>query len=157
MPRPRRPRAHRRQRGFTLIEIMAVVLIMGLLAGIVGYNIIGSMDRGRVTSTRVQISALEQALQQYYADNGRFPTTEQGLDALVQAPSIAPEPRHYQAGGYLGRKVVPVDSWGNAFQYEAPGQMNPEAFDVWSLGADGEPGGDGTNGDLGNWVETQQG
>lgn len=147
----------RRQGAFTLIEIMAVVVIMGLLVGIVGYNIIGSLDRGRTTSARVQISGFEQALQQYYADNGRFPTTEQGLDALVLEPTTAPQPRYYQRGGYLGKRELPLDPWGNPYQYEQPGQMNPESFDIWSFGADGQPGGSGPDMDVGNWSETREG
>jgi general secretion pathway protein G len=151
---PRRRRPARRAAGFTLIEIMAVVLIMGLLAGIVGVAIFNQIDKARVTSTQTQIKALEQALAFYQMDNGRFPSSEQGLDALVNKPNIAPEPRSYPQGGYLKDRQLPNDAWGNPFQYEAPGQINQDSFDLWSLGADGQAGGEGPDADIGNWVGT---
>lgn len=92
----------------------------------------------------------------YQMDNGRFPTSEQGLQALVAKPTIAPEPRSYRPGGYLQGGVVPVDAWGTPFQYQAPGQNNPGSFDIWSLGADGEPGGAETDSDIGNWTSQEQ-
>ncbi len=147
---------NRRRRGFTLIEIMAVVLIMGLLAGIVGVAIFGQIDKARVTQTGAQIKQIESALAFYQMDNGRFPTSEQGLQALVAKPNIAPEPRSYRPGGYLQSGSVPVDAWGNEFQYEAPGQLNPGSFDIWSLGADGAPGGADADADIGNWAADAQ-
>ena len=149
----RRGRAARRAAGFTLIEIMAVVLIMGLLAGIVGVAIFNQIDKARVTSTQTQIKALEQALAFYQMDNGRFPNTEQGLDALVRKPVSAPEPRSYPPSGYLKERQLPLDAWGNPFLYEAPGQINQDSFDLWSLGADGQAGGEGPDADIGNWLE----
>lgn len=147
------PRPRLRRDGFTLIEIMAVVLIMGLLAGIVGVAIFGQIDKARVTSTSTQIKQLESALAFYQMDNGRFPTSEQGLTALVHPPSSAPEPRNYRPGGYLQGGEVPVDAWGNEFRYEMPGQVNGSSYDIWSLGADGQPGGEGVDADIGNWSE----
>ena len=138
-----------RRQGFTLIEIMAVVLIIGLLTTLVGIAIIPQIDKGRVTTARTQIKNLEAALETYRMDNARFPTTEQGLRALIEAP---PDVRNFQTGGYLREKRIPVDPWGNPYQYESPGTHNDHSFDLWSWGADGAAGGAGTDADIGNWV-----
>jgi len=148
-----RTRGGGRERGFTLIEIMAVVLIMGLLVGIVGYNILGQVDKARQQTARATISQLESALELYRMDNARYPTTEQGLDALVSKPSGSPEPRNYPPEGYLKKRGALLDPWGNPFEYESPGQRNPHGFDLWSNGADGQAGGAGTDADVGNWDE----
>lgn len=156
--RPASPRSVRgRRQGFTLIEIMAVVLIMGFLAGIVGVAVFGQIDKARVTTAETQIKQLESALAFYQMDNGRFPNTDQGLDSLVRQPTTAPEPRNYRPGGYLQGGQVPVDPWGNPFQYESPGQLNQTGFDLWSLGADGAQGGSGVDADIGNWPRQQEG
>jgi len=147
----------RNQAGFTLIEIMAVVVIMGLLMGIVGTAVFSQIDKARVNTTKAQIDQLEAALAFYQMDNGRFPTTEQGLQALVERPTSAPEPRNYHSAGYLKKKQVPRDAWGSPYQYAMPGGNNPEGFDLWSLGADSQPGGTGTDADLGNWLEPEEG
>jgi general secretion pathway protein G len=136
--------------GFTLIEIMAVVLIIGLLSTLVGIAVIPQIDKGRVTTARTQMRTLESAIESYRMDNVRFPTTEQGLDALITQP---PDARNYQSGGYLRERRIPVDPWGNAYQYEAPGQHNDHSFDLWSYGADGAPGGEGVDADIGNWAD----
>ena len=141
----------RQNRGFTLIEIMAVVLIMGLLMGIVGYNVFAQVDKARVVAAGAQINRLENSLELYSMDNGRFPSTEQGLDALISRPSGSPEPTNYQAGGYLKGGELPKDPWGYEFQYESPGTNNPSSFDLWSLGKDGESGGAELDADIGNW------
>ena len=146
----------RGNRGFTLIEIMAVVLIIGLLSGIVGYQIFQQVDKGRVTAAKAQISSLEGVLELYRMDNGRFPTSEQGLDSLVARPTSAPEPRNYPDGGYLKGGRLPTDPWGEFYQYESPGQHNSHSYDLWSLGADGQPGGEGVDADIGNWSEDDQ-
>jgi general secretion pathway protein G len=147
---------HRRERdeGFTLIEIMAVVLIIGLLSGIVGLAVFQQVDKGRVTAARAQISNLESVLELYRMDNARFPTTEQGLQALVVRPTSDPQPRTYPAGGYLKGGRVPLDPWGEPYHYESPGQHNEHAFDLWSYGADAAPGGEGVDEDIGNWSES---
>jgi general secretion pathway protein G len=142
------------ERGFTLIEIMAVVLIIGLLSTIVGAAIFRQVDKARVVAARAQLSSLEGVLELYRMDNGKFPTTEQGLIALVEVPTSEPVPRNYPPGGYLKDGRVPVDPWGEVFQYEMPGANNPHAFDLWSLGADGAPGGEGIDADIGNWTES---
>lgn len=154
---PTRGGAERCRAGFTLIEIMAVVLIMGFLAGIVGVAVFSQVDKARVTTAETQIKQLESALAFYQMDNGRFPTTEQGLEALVRQPTSGPQPRSYRPGGYLQGGQVPLDPWGNPFQYESPGQINSSSFDLWSLGADGEPGGDGVDADIGNWSSNRGG
>ncbi len=148
---PNRLHHTRRRAGFTLIEIMAVVLIMGMLAGIVGVAVIGQIDGARVKTTETQIKQIESAIAFYQMDNGRPPSTEQGLQALVTKPTIGPEPRNYRSGGYLKGNKLPVDGWQNDFQYQFPGTNNPESFDLWSLGADGTPGGSDNNADIGNW------
>lgn len=149
---------HRRRRdgAFTLIEIMAVVIIIGLLTTIVGAAIFQQVDKARVATARNQISNLEGVLELYRMDNGRFPTSEQGLDALVHAPTGDPAPRNYPPGGYLKGGKVPLDPWSNPYFYESPGQHNPHAFDLWSQGADGKLGGDGTDADLGNWDDSSE-
>jgi general secretion pathway protein G len=141
---------NRHRGGFTLIEIMAVVLIIGMLSALVGVAIIPQINKGKVTTARTQIKNLEAALETYNMDNAGFPTSEQGLNALINAP---PEARNYQTGGYLREHRIPEDPWNNAYQYESPGQHNQQSFDLWSWGADGKPGGTGADADIGNWVE----
>jgi len=150
-------RRDERRRGFTLIEIMAVVLIMGLLAGIVGTVVVNQIDQARTQTARAQIKQIESALTFYQMDNGRFPSTEQGLRALVEKPSGAPEPRNYRPGGYLQGGAVPNDPWDTPYQYASPGVHNPHAFDLWTLGADGQPGGEGADQDVGNWASGAEG
>ncbi len=141
------------QLGFTLIEIMAVVVIIGLLTGIVGTAIIGRLNQANSTAAKTQIKQIEAALDFYRMDNGRYPTTEQGLDALVQQSSIEPVPRNYRPEGYLQGGKVPLDPWGLPYEYEAPGTHNPYGVDIWSFGSDGQPGGSGADADVGNWSE----
>ncbi len=146
---------HTRQ-GFTLIEIMAVVLIIGLLTGVVGFQIFAQVDKGRVVAARSQLTMLEGGLESYRMDNGRFPNTEQGLDSLFNAPTSEPAPRNYQPGGYLKGGREPLDPWGNAYLYESPGEHNEHSIDIWSYGADGQPGGEGVDSDIGNWYESEE-
>jgi general secretion pathway protein G len=148
----RAERERTRNAGFTLIEIMAVVLIIGLLSTIVGVAIFGQVDKARVTTAKTQIKRLEGALETYRMDNARYPTTEQGLDALIHEPSGDPAPRNFQPGGYLQGGELPTDPWGEPYQYRAPGEHNPHTFDLWSLGADGQDGGEGLDADIGNWA-----
>jgi general secretion pathway protein G len=139
--------------GFTLIEIMAVVLIIGLLTAVVGTAIFGQIDRARVTTAKTQMKNIEAALDFYRMDNGKYPTTEQGLDALVHQPSTEPVPRQYRPEGYINGGKVPRDPWGATYEYQAPGQRNSYGFDIWSFGADGQPGGKDVDADIGNWSE----
>ena len=132
-------------RGFTLIEIMVVVVILGILAGIVVPRVMDRPDDARIASAKQDIRQIEQALELYRMDNFNYPSNDQGLDALVNEPSGAPEPENWR--GYLDR--VPEDPWGREYQYAHPGEHGE--FDVYSLGADGEEGGEGANAVIGNW------
>lgn len=137
-----------RQRGFTLIEIMVVVVILGILAAIVVPNIIDRPDAAREAKARQDIQAVDSALKLYRLDNYQYPTTEQGLAALVNKPSSQPEPRNWKSGGYLDH--LPTDPWGNVYHYRNPGQHGP--IDIYTLGRDNQPGGDGPDADIGNWT-----
>ena len=147
----------RRSAGFTLIEIMAVVIIMGLLMGLVGVTVFNQVDKARVATARAQMKMLSGALEQFRLDSSRYPTTEQGLISLVEKPTSGPEPRDYPRGGYLRNVEGLVDPWGEPYGYESPGQHNPHFFDLWSLGADQKSGGEEIDTDIGNWSEQSQG
>jgi len=144
---------HTRRGGFTLIEIMAVVIIMGLLMGMVGVGVFAQVDKAKATTAKGKIAQLESALEFYRMDNSRYPTTEQGLDALMNEPSGA---RNYPPGGYLSKKEAVLDPWEEQFQYQSPGENNPRTFDLWSLGADSAPGGVDLDRDIGNWTTEEQ-
>jgi general secretion pathway protein G len=142
-------RKKRDDRGFTLIELMVVIVILGILAGLIIPRIMGRPDEARRAKARMQIESLETALKLYKLDNGSYPITEQGLQALVEQPSIAPAAKNWRQGGYLEKNKVPKDPWGNDFVYISPGTHGE--FDLSSLGADGEPGGEGKNKDINSW------
>jgi general secretion pathway protein G len=137
----------RERRGFTLIEVMVVVVILGILAALVVPNIMGRPDEARVTKTRQDLRAIESALELYRLDNFNYPSTDQGLEALVEKPAGAPEVPNWKEGGYLDR--LPRDPWGNPYQYLNPGEHG--AIDLYSFGADGTRGGERMNADIGNW------
>ncbi len=139
----------RRTRGFTLIEIMVVVVIMGVLAALVVPRLMGRTDDARILAAKQDIATLMQALKLYRLDNQRYPTTEQGLQALVSRPTAAPVPQNWKTGGYLDR--LNKDPWGNPYQYLAPGTRGE--IDIFSYGADGKPGGTGIDADIGSWGE----
>ncbi len=136
------------QRGFTLIEIMIVIVIMGSLAALIVPKIMDKPDEARTAAARQDIATIMTALRLYKLDNRVYPSSEQGLDALVRPPSIAPLPPAWKKGGYLDK--LPKDPWGEDFQYLQPGLHGD--VDVWSLGADHEPGGEGSNADIGSWM-----
>jgi general secretion pathway protein G len=138
------------QKGFTLIEIMVVVIILGLLAGIVLPRILGQEDKAKVAAAKVQIRALEDALDTYKLENGFYPTTDQGLDALIKKPEIGRIPDKWRDGGYLKPARIPKDPWGKDFVYLSPGNEGRE-YDIISYGADKEPGGEGYNEDIESW------
>jgi len=136
------------QRGFTLLEVMVVVVILGILAALVVPKIISRPEEARVLAAKQDIASLMQALKLYRLDNQRYPVTEQGLQALVTQPTIAPLPPNWKAEGYVER--LPKDPWGNPYQYLNPGVHGE--MDIFSTGADGAPGGEGNDADIGSWA-----
>lgn len=147
MNRAFKPSPHKIPRGFTLIEVMVVIVILAVLAALVVPKVMGRPDEARITAARQDIASIMQALKLYRLDNMRYPTTEQGLQALVTQPTIPPVPPNWKGNGYLER--MPKDPWGNPYQYLQPG-LHGE-IDVLSLGADGAPGGEGSDADIGSW------
>lgn len=139
-----------REAGFTLIELMIVIVILGLLAAIVMPRIVGETDKARYGTARAQMRVLEDALKRYKLDNGVYPTTEQGLDALVMKPSTGVIPEQWPEGGYLDKQEIPFDPWGNPYIYISPGQYSPD-FDLVSWAADGLEGGEGFDADIEIW------
>ena len=138
--------------GFTLVEILVVVIILGILAGLVVPRIVDQPEKARQTKAKMQIESLETALQLFKLDNGFYPTTEQGLAALVSKPSIGRVPNRWREGGYLDKGQVPKDPWDQEFVYLSPGVHNQD-FDLMSKGADGEIGGENEDKDINNWEE----
>jgi general secretion pathway protein G len=130
--------------GFTLVELMVVIVIIGLLATIVAINVIPATDTARVEKAKADISTIEQALEQYRLDNLTYPSGSDGLQALLSPPPGLAQPQRYRRGGYI--KKLPQDPWGRAYLYTVPGRKG--AFDISSLGADGQPGGDNENADI---------
>ena len=135
------------EQGFTLVELMVVIVILGLLAAIVVINVVPFGDKARVVKAKSDIATIESALNAYQLSMGSFPSTSDGLDALITAPAGLSDPSQYQKGGYI--KKLEKDPWGHPYLYASPGQHG--AFDVWSLGADGKEGGEGADADIGSW------
>jgi general secretion pathway protein G len=133
-----------KQRGFTLLEVMVVIVILGLLGSVVVQNLMGNMDTAKLQKSVQDINALETSLSMYKMDNYNYPTTEQGLEALVEETDVEPLPRRFPNGGYVKR--LPDDPWGNAYQLLNPGENGD--IDIFTMGPDGEPG---TEDDIGNW------
>jgi general secretion pathway protein G len=138
-----------RNKGFTLIELMVVILIIGVLAALVVPKVMSRPDEAKITAAKVDIATISQQLNMYKLDNGRYPTTEQGLMALVKKPTVAPVPTNWKSEGYLDR--VPKDPWGSPYQYLQPGVHG--AIDVFSFGADRAAGGEGNDADIGSWQD----
>lgn len=138
-----------KQRGITLVELLVVLAILALISAIVVVNVLPERDRAAVRKAQIDIGVIETALDQYRLDMLRYPTTEQGLEALLNAPADVRQPENYRPGGYL-RGSLPLDPWGEPYQYRIPGDRGG-AFDLFSLGADGAPGGEGLDADIGNW------
>lgn len=144
------------KKGFTLIELLVVIVILSILATFVGSKIMSKPEEARRTQAKIQIEALENALKMYKLDSGEFPSTEQGLKALVEKPAVGNVPRSWREGGYLDKNKVPKDPWKNEFVYLSPGMKNPDGFDLFSYGADGKAGGEGNDADIGNWDTEEQ-
>ncbi|BCG45849.1 General secretion pathway protein G [Citrifermentans bremense] len=136
-------------RGFTLIELMVVIVILSILAVMVGPKIIGRSDDAKIADAKVQIRNIETALKLYKLDSGSYPSTEQGLQALVAKPTTGKIPNNYKAEGYLENKNVPKDPWGSDYVYLSPGEHGD--YDLSSFGADGARGGEGNNADIQSW------
>ncbi|QOT81988.1 type II secretion system major pseudopilin GspG [Cupriavidus basilensis] len=133
--------------GFTLIEIMVVIVILGVLAALVVPKIMSRPDEARRVAARQDIAAIMQALKLYRLDNGRYPTAEQGLQALIARPTVEPLPNNWKSGGYLEK--LPKDAWGQPYQFVNPGVRGE--IDIFSFGADGQPNGAGNDADIGSW------
>jgi general secretion pathway protein G len=139
----------RNEKGFTLIELMVVIVILGILAGLIVPRIMGRPDEARRAKARIQLESLETALKLYKLDNGNYPSTEQGLNALVEPPTVGTPLKNWRQGGYLEKGKVPKDPWDNDFVYISPGAHGD--YDLISRGADGEPDGEGKNKDINSW------
>jgi general secretion pathway protein G len=135
--------------GFTLIELLVVIIVIGLLASIVGPRILGRVSEAKSATARTQIELLGTALDNYKLDNGAYPTTEQGLAGLQEKPAREPIPPNWR-GPYL-QKAIPTDPWGRPYNYASPGEHNPTGYDLWTLGRDGQPGGEGDDADITSW------
>ena len=140
--------SRRRESGFTLVELMVVIVILALLAGIVAYNVIPNGEKAKVVRAKSDISTIEGALDLYKLQNNSYPTTAQGLDALINPPA-GTDASSYQKGGYLKGRKVPTDPWNRPYLYASPGQHGD--YDVWTLGADNKEGGEGSDADIGSW------
>jgi general secretion pathway protein G len=136
----------RRRRGFTLIEIMVVVVILGILAATIIPQFMGTTQDAKISAAKSQVAELESAIERFYVHMDRYPTTEEGLNVLITAP--AGDESKWR-GPYV--KMLRADPWGNPYQYVLPGTHHPTSFDLWSRGADGQDGGEGANADIGNW------
>ena len=136
-------------KGFSLIDILVVLVIMGLLISVVAPTVLNSADDARIQKAQADFKSIETALKIYRLDNFVYPSTEQGLEALVSPSTLAPEPRNFKRGGYLSE--LPLDPWGRPYLYLSPGEYRET--DIYSLGADGLPGGEDQNADIGNWKE----
>jgi len=140
---------NKRKYGFTLIELLVVIVIIGVLAAVVGPRLFGRTEQGKIAAARAQIENLSMALDNYQLDNGNFPSTEQGLKALLERPSGKPSANNWR-GPYLKTQEMPVDPWSSPYLYISPGKVHPQWYDLLSYGKDGREGGDGDNADIGN-------
>jgi general secretion pathway protein G len=138
-----------RRAGFTLVEILVVIIVIAMLATLVAPSVFQHVDQAKASTAKAQIEMLSAALDAYRLDNDRYPTSEQGLAALRQSPSASPAPRRWR-GPYL-RRELPVDPWGKPYVFRSPGTVNPESFDLLTLGRDGREGGEGEDADVTSW------
>ena len=142
-------KADMRNHGFTLIEILVVIIVLGMLAALVGPRILGRVSEAKGATSRTQIELLGLALDSYRLDNGSYPTSEQGLAALNEKPAREPLAQNWR-GPYL-RKTIPADPWGRPYIYRSPGESNPSGYDLFTLGRDGQPGGSDEDADIQSW------
>lgn len=140
-----------REKGFTLLEILIVITILGILASLIAIRVMDRPGEARAMKAQIEINTLENALKLFKLDNAFYPSTDQGLQALVEEPTTGRIPGKWREGGYLEKGVVPKDPWGNDYIYLSPGVQNRD-FDLWSYGADGEEGGEGEDADITNWT-----
>ena len=140
----------KKEDGYTLIEILAVLTLLAFIITMVAPNIINSLQNGQVKAAKSQISSTENVLNSYYLDNSAYPTTEQGLKALIEKPSASPVPENWN-GPYLQKNKIPADPWGHELHYKSPGEHNQDTYDLFSYGKDNAEGGTGANADIGNW------
>ena len=148
-------RKAKNESGFTLLEILIVITILGILASLVAVRVMDRPGEARTMKAQLDINTLENALKLFKLDNGFYPTTEQGLRALVEKPDTGQFPQRWREGGYLEKGAVPKDPWNRDYYYMSPGVANRD-FDLWSYGADGEEGGQGENADVTNWADQQE-
>lgn len=144
-----------KETGFTLLEILIVITILGILASLVAVKVMDRPGEARTMKARLDINTLENALKLFKLDNGFYPSTEQGLRALVEKPSIGRIPTNWREGGYLEKDTIPQDPWNHDYYYMSPGVANAD-FDLWSYGADGEEGGEGENADVTSWSQKKE-
>jgi general secretion pathway protein G len=143
------------ERGFTLMELLIVIMILGLLASIIAVRYSDKPGEARTMKAKMDVGSLENALKLFKLDNAYYPTTEQGLQALVEKPTIGRIPSKWREGGYLEKGKLPKDPWGDDYFYMSPGAHN-RTFDIWSYGGDGEEGGEGEDSDVMNWTSQER-
>ena len=151
MLRDHRIKVHRAQAGFTLLEILIVITILGILASLIAVRVMDRPAEARAMKAQLDIQTLENALKLFKIDNGFYPTTDQGIRALVEKPTVGRVPNNWREGGYLEKGAMPVDPWGQNYLYLSPGIHNKD-FDLWSYGGDREEGGEGEDADIVNWA-----